>query len=76
MTLAMFLHTIDPQGKKIGPIELDWPQIGFQFGFNPIMYLINPNEPNLNLILSRVGTQGPNLSRVGSGWAPQGPNLG
>ena len=37
---------------------MGWPQIGFKFGFNPIMYLINPNEPNLNLISGRVGPPG------------------
>ena len=73
MTLAMFLHTIDPQGKKIGPIELDWPQIGFQFGFNPIMYLINPNEPNLNPILDRVGPPGSKFGLSWVGLGPQGP---
>ena len=41
---------VGPQGQKTGPIGLGWPQIGFKFGFNPIMYLINPNEPYLNPI--------------------------
>ena len=31
------------QDKKTGPIGSGWPQIGFKFGSNPIMYLINPN---------------------------------
>ena len=30
----------------MGPIGSGWPQIGFKFGFNHIMYLINPNEPD------------------------------
>jgi hypothetical protein len=46
------------QGQKPGPIGSGWPQIFFKFGFNPIMYLINPNEPDLNLILGRVGAPG------------------
>ena len=37
---------LDPQGKKMGPIGSGWPLIGFKFGFNPIMYLIIPNEPD------------------------------
>ena len=40
-----------PQGQKKGPIGSGWPQIGFKFGSNPIMYLLNPNEPNLKPIL-------------------------
>ena len=31
------------QGQKMGPIGSGWPQIGFKFRFNPLMYLINPN---------------------------------
>ena len=51
----------------MGPIGSGWPQIGFKFGFNPIMYLINPNGPDLNPILGRVGPPGSKfgLSRVG-----------
>ena len=30
---------VGPQGQKTGPIGSGWPQIGFKFGFNPIMYL-------------------------------------
>ena len=33
---------VGPQGRKTGPIGSGWPQIGFKFGFNSIMY---PNEP-------------------------------
>ena len=32
-----------PSGSKMGPIGSVWPQIGLKFGFNPIMYLMNPN---------------------------------
>ena len=65
-----------PSGSKTGTMGLGWPQIGFKFGFNPIMYLINPNEPDLNPISGRVGAPGSKfgLSRVGLG--PQGPNSG
>ena len=35
----------------MGPIGSGWPQIGFKFGFNPIMYLIKFG-------LSRVGFVG------------------
>jgi hypothetical protein len=67
---------VGPQGRKTGPIGSGWPQIGFKFGFNPIIYLINPNEPDLNPISGRVGSPGSKfgLSRVGLG--PQGPNSG
>lgn len=58
------LGQVGPQGKKTGPIGLGWPQIGFKFGFNPIMYLMNPNEPNLEPIWNqfwvKLGPQGPN----------------
>ena len=33
---------VGPQAQKPGPIGSGWPQIGFKFGFNPIIYLINP----------------------------------
>jgi hypothetical protein len=56
---------IGPQGHKMGPIRLGWPQIGFKFGFIPIMFLINPNEPNLNSILGRVWHPG---SKFGLSW--------
>ena len=46
---------VGPQDPKTGPIRSGWPLKGFKFGFNPIMYLINPNEPDLNPILGRVG---------------------
>ena len=36
------LGQVGPQGRKTSPIGLGWPQIGFKFGFNPIMYLLNP----------------------------------
>ena len=70
------LGRVGPQEQKTGPMGSGWPQIVFKFGFNPIMYLINPNEPDLNLISGQVGTPGSKfgLSRVGLG--PQGPNLG
>ena len=45
---------VGPDSKKTGPIRLGWPQIGFKFGFNPIMYLINPNEPDLNPLLGQT----------------------
>ena len=43
------------------------PQIGSKLGFNPIMYLMNPNEPDLDPILGWVGPPGSKfgLSRVG-----------
>jgi hypothetical protein len=58
---------VGPHGQKTGPIGSGWPQKGFKFGFNLIMYLINPNEPDLNPILGRVGAPGSKLglSRVG-----------
>ena len=62
------LIKIGPQGKKMGPIG--WPQIGFKFGFNPIMYLITPNKPNLNLILGQVV---PPVSKFGFSWFALGP---
>ena len=42
----------------MGPIWSGWTQKGFKFGFNPIMYLINPNEPELNPSLGWVGPPG------------------
>ena len=33
---------VGPQGQKMSPIGSGLPQIGFKFGFNPIMYLMNP----------------------------------
>jgi hypothetical protein len=56
-----------PQDQKTGPIGSGWPQIGFRVRFNPIMYLINPNEPDLNPILGRVGPPG---SKFGLSRAP------
>ena len=32
------------------------------------MYLMNPNEHNLNPITGQVGPQGPSWVQVGSGW--------
>ena len=55
------LDQVAPQGPKTGPIGSGWPQIGFKFGFNPIIYVINPNEPYLNPILCRIGTPGSKL---------------
>ena len=55
---------VGPQGQKTSPIGSGWPQIGFKFGYNPIVYLINPNEPDLNPLSGRVGPQG---SKFGSG---------
>ena len=63
----------------MGQIWSGWPQKGFKFGFNSIMYLINSNEPNLNLILGRVGPPriqirlklgqvGPQIKKSGSIW--------
>jgi hypothetical protein len=78
-TIWVELGQVDPQGHKTGPIGSSWPQIGFKFGFNPIMYLINPNEPDLNPILDRVGPPGSKFGLGGPGWAwlgLQGPNLG
>ena len=68
------LGRVGPQSQKTGPIRSGWPQIGFHFGLNPIMYLINPNESNLNPISGRVGPPGSKfrLSLVGLG--PQGLN--
>ena len=65
---------VGPQDQKTGPIRSGWLQIGFEFGFNPIMYLINPNEPDCNPLLGRVGPPGSKfgLSRVGwvgSDWS-------
>ena len=56
---------VGPEGRKTGPIGLCWPQIGFKFGFNPIMYLLNQNEPDLNPISGRVG---PAESKFGLSW--------
>ena len=58
---------LGPQGWKMGPIGLGWPQIGFKLGFNPIMYLINLNKSQLNLIAGRVGPPGSKflMSQVG-----------
>ena len=39
------LSRVGPQGRKTGPIGSGWPQTRFKFGFNPIVYFINPNEP-------------------------------
>ena len=60
---------VGPQDQKTGAIGSNWPQIGFKFGLNPIIYLINPNEPYLNLISGRFGPPGSKfgLSRVGFG---------
>jgi hypothetical protein len=63
------------------PIGSGWPQIEFKFGFNTIMFLVNPNEPNLNLfgvglgpIWGRVGPPG---SKFGFSWVgPQGSKFG
>ena len=47
---------------------------GFKFGCNPIMYLINPNDTDLNPILGRVGPLGSKFrsSRVGLfNWVKQ-----
>ena len=65
---------VGPQGRKTGPIGSCWPQIGFKFGFNPIMYLINLNEPDLSPISGRIGPQKSKfgLSRVG----PPGSKFG
>ena len=57
-----------PQGRKTGPIGLGWPQIGFTFGFNTIMYLITLNEPYMNPISGRVGPPGPRIQI----WAESG----
>jgi hypothetical protein len=67
---------VGPQGQNTGPIRSGWPQIGFKFGFNPIMYLINPNEPNLNPISGRVGPPGSKFRLIRVGLGPQGPNSG
>ena len=48
------LGRVGPHGQKTCPIGSSWPQIAFKFGFNAIMYLINPNEPNLSPILGWV----------------------
>ena len=56
------------------PIGSGWPQIEFKFGFNTIMFLVNPNEPNLNLFGVGLGPQGPNSGSVGLGLQDQ--NLG
>ena len=49
----------------MGLFWLDRPQIGFKFGFIPMM---KPNQPNLNPILGQVGPLGSKfgLSQVGS----------
>ena len=52
------LSWVGNQGKKIGPIESGWSQIGCKFGCNPIMYLINLNETNLNPISDWVEPPG------------------
>ena len=70
---AQFLGSngrVGPQDPKTGPIGSGWPQIGFLFGFNPIMYL-------KNLICFRVGfgPQGPKSGWVKSG-RPSGSKFG
>jgi hypothetical protein len=67
---------VGPQGQKTGPIGSGWPQKGFKFGFNPIMYLINPNEPNLNPISGQAGDPGSKFGLSWVGLGPQGPNFG
>ena len=62
---------VGPQGQKMGPIGSGWPQKGFKFGFNPIKYLINLNEPNLNQILCQVRPPGFKFGLSWSGWAPR-----
>ena len=54
----------------MGSIGSGWLKKGFKFEFNPIMYLINPNEPDLNPILGRVG---PPWSKLGLSWIGLGP---
>ena len=44
---------LTPRVKKPGSIGSGWPQKGLKFGFNPIMYLIHPNEPYLNQTLGQ-----------------------
>ena len=60
-----------PVGPR-GPIRSGWPQIGFKLKFNPIMYLINPNEPDLNPILGQVG---PPESKFGLSWVGLAPRV-
>ena len=56
---------VGSHGQKVCPMGLCWPQIGFKIWFNPIMYLINPNEPDLNPISGQVGSPG---SKFGLSW--------
>ena len=67
---------IGPQGQKTGPIRSGWLKKGFKFGYNPIMYLINPNESDLNPILGWVGPPGSKFGLSWVGLGPQDPNLG
>ena len=71
-----WVGTQGPRGQKTGPIGFGWPQIGFKFGFNPIMYLINLNEPNLNPILGWVWPPGSKFGLSQDRLGPQGPNSG
>ena len=48
---------VGPQSQKTGPIRSGWPQIWFKFGFNPVMYLINRNEPNLGRIVGQIKSE-------------------
>ena len=61
------------QDPKMGPIGSGWPQKGFKFGFNPILYLIDRIWTRPNPFLGRAirvqngsefGSQGQNLGRV------------
>jgi hypothetical protein len=70
------LGRVSPQGQKTGPIRSGWLQKRFKFGFNSIMYLINPNEPDLNQLLGRVEAPGSILGLSWIGLGPQGPSLG
>ena len=65
-----------PQGQRTGLIGSGWSQIGFNFEFSPIMYLINLNEPDLNPISGLAGPPGSKFRLIWIGLGPQGPSSG
>ena len=67
---------VGPQDPKMGQIGSGWPQKGFKFGFNPIMYLkYTWSKPDPIRFWVELGPRGPKLGWVGSGW-PSGSELG
>ena len=56
---------VGPQDPKTGPIRSGWSQKGFKFGFNTIMYLLNPIWTQPYPFLGRVGPSG---SKIRLSW--------